>query len=169
MNEKDFALELGYLGFTMRLKRLSDALMHDGKRMYKQLGTDIESNWYVIFRLLKAEGELSVMEIADQIRLAHPSVISLTNKMIKAGYLSSVQCSEDSRKRLLSLTEKALNKLPQFEEIWRAGEKSIIEVLEGTEMIKDLEIVEKRFADKGFRERTIGNLQENNESKPTTN
>lgn len=159
MSERDFAAELGCLGFTMRLKRISDSLMHDGKRMYKQLGVDIEPNWYVIFRLLKQEGEQSVMEIAEKIKLAHPSVITITTKMMKAGYLTSEQCSADSRKRLLNLTPKALEKLPEFERIWNAGEKSIVQALKDTQVMQALKIIEERFAEKGFRERTIENLK----------
>jgi DNA-binding MarR family transcriptional regulator len=158
---RDFAKELGCLGFTMRLKRISDALMHDGKRMYKELGLDIEPNWYVVFRLLKKEDELSVMEIAEKVGLAHPSVITLTNKMMAAGYISSNQCTDDSRRRLLRLTDKALDKLPQLEEIWNAGERTVIKVLKGTEMMKSLETIEKRFGEKGFKDRTLEELNIN--------
>lgn len=155
---KDFAKELGCLGFTMRLKRLSDALIHDGRKMYKALGMDIEPNWYVIFRLLKIEGELSVTEIANRIQLAHPSVISITNKMIKAGYLSSTPCEVDSRRRVLSLTPKAQLKLPEFEIIWNAGERGVIKALEGTNTMAALEMLEQRFSQKGFKDRTFEEL-----------
>tara|TARA_B100001245_G_scaffold233850_1_gene218331 strand:- start:378 stop:860 length:483 start_codon:yes stop_codon:yes gene_type:complete len=154
----DFAQELGCLGFTMRLKRIADALMHDGKKMYKQLGLDIEPNWYVVFRLLKQENELSVTEISDRIGLAHPSVITLTNKMIKAGYLISNQCDQDSRKRLLTLSEKAQEKMPEFERIWAAGEAGVIEAIRGTEIMASLSLIEERFGEKGFRERTLEKL-----------
>tara|TARA_B100000508_G_C11439028_1_gene267709 strand:+ start:777 stop:1256 length:480 start_codon:yes stop_codon:yes gene_type:complete len=154
----DFAKELGCLGFTMRLKRISDALMHDGKKMYKQLGLDIEPNWYVIFRLLKRENELSVTEISEKVGMAHPSIISLTNKMIKAGYLTSNQCEEDSRKRLLTLSEKAIQKMPEFEKVWAAGEAGVVEAVSGTEIMKALTLIEERFGEKGFRERTIEKL-----------
>lgn len=158
MAERDYAAELGCLGFTMRLKRISDALMHDGKKMYKKLGLDIEPNWYVVFRLLKMEGAQSVMEIAEKIKLSHPSVIALTSKMTKAGYLKSATCEHDSRKRLISLTDKALEKFPTFEQVWEAGEKTIIEVLEGTGMMTALCTVEKRFNEKGFKDRTIDHI-----------
>ncbi|RED96604.1 MarR family winged helix-turn-helix transcriptional regulator [Marinoscillum furvescens] len=158
---KDFALELGCLGFTMRLKRLADALIQDGKRMYKELGVDIEPNWYVIFRLLKREGEMSVTEISERIGMAHPSVIALTNKMMKAGYLSSNQCTDDSRRRLLNLSDKALEALPQLEEIWNAGERGVINALEGTNTMEILSLIEQRFSEKGFRERTIEELNKN--------
>lgn len=159
---KDFALELGCLGFTMRLKRLSDALMHDGRKMYKELGVDIEPNWYVIFRLLKREGEMSVMEIAEKIKLAHPSVITLTNKMMKAGYLSSAQCTDDNRRRLLTLTQKAHDQLPRLEQIWNAGERGVIKALEGTDFMAMFSLIEARFGEKGFKDRTIDEL-----NKPT--
>ena len=64
-------------------------------RLYKELGMEIEPNWYVIFRLLQKHGELTVMEIADKIGFAHPSVISIVNKMIKANYL------EENKLRML--------------------------------------------------------------------
>ncbi|MEQ8472220.1 MAG: helix-turn-helix domain-containing protein [Marinoscillum sp.] len=157
---EDFAKELGCLGFTMRLKRISDALMHDGKKMYKQLGLDIEPNWYVIFRLLKREGKLSVMEISERVGMAHPSIITLTNKMIKAGYLISAQCMDDSRRRLLGLSEKAIDKMPEFENIWNAGEQGVIDAIAGTEIMNALTLIEERFGTKGFRERTLEKLNE---------
>lgn len=154
----DFTKELGCLGFTMRLKRLSDALIHDGRKMYKELGMDLEPNWYVIFRLLKKEEELSVTEIADRIMLAHTSVIAITNKMIKAGYLSSTPCEVDNRRRVLRLTTKALERLPEFEKIWNAGERGVIKALEGTDAMAALEVLEDRFTQKGFKDRTFDEL-----------
>ncbi|WP_421870304.1 MarR family winged helix-turn-helix transcriptional regulator [Marinoscillum sp.] len=158
---KDFAKELGCLGFTMRIKRISDALMHDGKKMYKQLGLDIEPNWYVIFRLLKQEGELSVTEVSDRVGMAHPSIISLTNKMIKAGYLTSSQCTDDNRRRLLTLSTKAEEKLPEFERVWKAGEAGVIDAVADTEIMNALTLIEERFGEKGFRERTLDKLNNN--------
>ena len=158
---KDFAEELGCLGFTMRLKRLSDALIHDGRRLYKELGLDIEPNWYVVFRLIKREGELSVTEIAERIQMAHPSVISITNKMIKSGYLYSTPCKMDNRRRVLNLTEKASQTLPQLEKIWDAGERAIIKALSDTNAMQTLSTLETRFGDKGFKDRTLTELNAN--------
>ncbi|MBV6647762.1 MAG: MarR family transcriptional regulator [Cyclobacteriaceae bacterium] len=155
---KDFASELGCLGFSMRLKRISDALMHDGRKMYKELGFDIEPNWYIIFRLLNQEGELTVMEIADRILLAHPSVIAIVNKMTKAGYVTSKKSSSDNRKRVLQLTSKAYQMLPEFERVWNAGEKGIIKALEGTNAMEVISKLEDRFFSKGFKDRTFEEL-----------
>ena len=53
MEQTDFLRELGSIAVVTRLKRVSDAMLHDGRRMYKDLGMDIEPNWFAIFRLLE--------------------------------------------------------------------------------------------------------------------
>ena len=158
---KDFVRELDYLGFTMRLKRISDAMLQEGRRLYKELEVDIEPNWYVVFKLLKSRGDLSVTEIADNIKLAHPSVITITNKMIKAGYLSSDRCLDDSRRRVLQLTDKARDKLPLYESIWEAGSSGMEKALEGLNALPFLTELEDRFFDSGFKERTLKELEAN--------
>lgn len=159
MMEKDFVRDLEFLGFVVRLKRISDAMIHDGRRLYKQLGMDIEPNWFVILKLLKEHGELPVTEIADRIGFAHPSVISIVNKMTKAGYLRSKKCGVDSRRRLLALTPKALEKLPEFEEIWRAGTASVKKMLTDVDALGFLEKVEDKIFERGFKNRTLEELK----------
>src|SRR4051812_35750313 len=107
MADIDFLRELGTISFVTRLKRISDAMLHDGRRLYKHVGLDIEPNWFVIFRLLEKYEELTITEIADKIGIAHPSVIAIINKMLKLDYLSEKKSPSDSRKRILTLTPKA--------------------------------------------------------------
>jgi DNA-binding MarR family transcriptional regulator/GNAT superfamily N-acetyltransferase len=154
MSEKDFLRELGMLAVVTRLKRVGDAMLHDGRRMYKKAGLKIEPNWFVIFLLLKEKGELSVTEIANQIRFSHPSVISIVNGMIKSGYLKEKRCEGDSRRRLLSLTSAAKRELPKFERHWRQGKSVYKELTSGTDILAALDLIEDRLAEKGFAERT---------------
>ena len=97
MEEKDFLQTLGYIGFATRLKRISDAFLHDGRKLYKELGLDIEPNWYIIFKILKLEKKLSVTEIAEKVQMSHPSVITLTDNMIAAGYVKTRPGRVDGR------------------------------------------------------------------------
>jgi DNA-binding MarR family transcriptional regulator/GNAT superfamily N-acetyltransferase len=160
MSEKDFLTELGFISFVTRLKRVSDSMIHDGRRVYKELGMDIEPNWYVIFKLLEKYEELTVTEIAEKIGFAHPSVITMVNKMIRAGYLESSQCSVDSRRRLLVLSEKAKKAIPNFEQVWDAGIAGVKNMLADKDYLEFLEILEKRIAEKGFKQRTLASLKE---------
>ncbi|MEZ5344250.1 MAG: bifunctional helix-turn-helix transcriptional regulator/GNAT family N-acetyltransferase [Pyrinomonadaceae bacterium] len=155
MESTDFLRELGFLSFVTRLKRLSDTMIHDGRKMYRELGMDIEPNWFVIFKLFETNDELTVMEIAEKIGFAHPSVITIVNKMVKRGYLRSRQCDDDSRRRILVLTKKSHEKLPEFEKVWTAGIAGMKKMLLDTNAPEFLDLLESRIAESGFRERTL--------------
>lgn len=157
--EQDFVKELGLLSVVTRLKRLSDVMIHDGRRMYKELGMDIEPNWFVIFKILLINGEMTVTEIADKIGFSHPSVISIVNKMIKFNYLEENKCGLDSRKRLLKLTPKAIEKMPEFEKIWDAGVAGMKKMLSDLDVLSVLETMEQRISDKGFKQRALAELE----------
>lgn len=159
MENNDFVKELGYLGFTMRLKRISDAMMHEGRRLYSEMDVDIEPNWYVIFKLLKSRGPMSVTEIADSIMMAHPSVITIVNKMMEADYLISEKDKNDSRKRVLDLSERAIKKLPEYEKIWKGGEQGVEKALKGLNALELISAIEDKFFTKGFKERTLEQLK----------
>ena len=118
-------------------------------------------NWFIIFKLLQKEEELSVTQIADRIKIAHTSVISLTNKMIKADYLISTPCHIDTRRRYLTLSPKAKEKLPLFEQIWEAGELAVMQALEGTRVMEAMAKIEERFSERGFKDRTMTVLDAN--------
>tara|TARA_B100000809_G_scaffold71040_1_gene68622 strand:- start:2498 stop:2989 length:492 start_codon:yes stop_codon:yes gene_type:complete len=159
MDNNDFLKELGYLGFTVRLKRLSDAMMHEGRRMYSELDVDIEPNWFVIFKLLNSRGQMTVMEISESIMMSHPSVISITNKMMDKDYLISEKDKTDSRKRVLELSARAIKMFPEYEKIWQAGEYGIEKALFGLEALDLITTLENKYFNKGFAERTIKQLK----------
>ena len=157
--ENDFLSELGLNAVVTRMKRVSDAMLHDGKRMYKQLGMDIEPNWFAVFKLLRKHERMTVTEIADAIGLSHPSVISIVNKMMIAGYLKESRSKDDSRKRILSLTPKADRKMPQFEQVWDAGTAGFKKMMHDTDLLGTLDLLERRIGQKGFRARTLEQLE----------
>lgn len=159
METDDFLRELGNLAVVTRLKRVSDAMLHDGRRMYKELGMDIEPNWFVMFRLLQKHEKLGITDIADRIGLAHPSVISIVNKMIKAGYLKEEKSPDDNRKRMLGLTEKAEREMPRFESVWIAGTAGFKRMMPDVDVLAFLDTLESRVAERGFRRRTLDELK----------
>ena len=159
MRDDDFLSELGLNAVVTRLKRASDAMLHDGKRMYKELGMDIEPNWFAVFKLLRKHGSMAVTEIADAIGFSHPSVISIINKMVNAGYLSESKSDNDSRKRILTLTPKAKEKMPQLERVWDAGTAGFKRMMRDTDLLRMLDVLENRIAEKGFRQRTLEELE----------
>ena len=165
MENTDFLTELGFLGFVTRLKRLSDSMLHDGRRLYKELGMEIEPNWYVIFKLLQKHEQLTITEIAERIEFSHPSVITIVNKMSEAGYLESDQCSEDSRRRLLRLSDKAKNEMPEFERVWEAGIATMKNVSNDIDALNVLAALESRIKESGFKDRTLSSLDKRKQVK----
>jgi ribosomal protein S18 acetylase RimI-like enzyme/DNA-binding MarR family transcriptional regulator len=159
MEQKDFLRDMGSIAVVTRLKRISDAMIHDGRRMYKELGMDIEPNWFVIFKLLEKHGPLTVTEIADNIGFAHPSVISIVNKMVKAGYINEKKSASDNRKRILTLTVKSRSKMSEFEEIWDAGKAGFKKMMHDTDVLSMLNTLEARINEKGFRRRSLDQLE----------
>jgi DNA-binding MarR family transcriptional regulator/N-acetylglutamate synthase-like GNAT family acetyltransferase len=153
--QKDFLQELGYLGFTMRLKRISDQLMQDGRKLYQSLGLNIEPNWYGVLLLLDKHGKLGVMEVADHLQLAHPSAISILNKMEKAGYLLAEKDPEDQRKRHISLTPMAQEKLAIHKKVWSAGTEAVRQLTAHTNLFADLRLFEEHYQQNDFADRTL--------------
>lgn len=158
MPENDFLTGLGLNAVVTRMKRISDSMIHDGRRMYKELGFDIEPNWFAVFKLLRGRGPMSVTEISDAIGLSHPSVISIINKMVKAGYLIESRDEADSRRRILALTPLAEEKFPDFERVWDAGTTGVKRMMFDTDIHHMLNVLEDRLAEKGFRQRAIEEL-----------
>lgn len=155
----DFVNELGYLGLAVRLKRLSEAMVHSGRQMYKEMGLDIEPNWFLIFKLLKKYDQLSVTEMATKLHFSHPSIITMVGKMEKAGYLSSSIDKSDTRKKHFFLSAKAEESLPRFEEIWKAGTKGVKKLFpEDCNFLDLLEALEVQYSQKDFKERTLNEL-----------
>ncbi|NEQ54498.1 MAG: MarR family transcriptional regulator [Leptolyngbya sp. SIO3F4] len=148
--QQDFLHELGYLGFTMRLKRLSDKLMHDGRKFYESLGLPIEPNWYGVFLLLETHERMGVMQLADHLQMAHPSVITILRNMEKAGFVQTEKDASDQRKRQVSLTPQAKEQLKAFKQVWSAGTESVKQLIGKTHLFADLEQLEARFAAQGF-------------------
>ncbi len=155
----DFLRELGHLSLATRLKRLSDRMIHSGREMYKSLELDIEPNWYMIFKLLQQYERLSVTEISSRLQLSHPSIISIIEKMTKKGFLQADRCEQDGRKQLVSLTKKALEDLPFFEEVWKAGIEGVAEMDSAQEILSALDELEDAIAEKSFKERTLQRLK----------
>lgn len=156
--KEDFIKELSYLGLASRLKRISDVMIHSGRQMYKSLDLDIEPNWYLVFKLLEKHGSLSVTDIADKLQFSHPSVITIINKMSKAGYLQSEPCPTDGRRQWITMTQKAKDLLPEYQKLWTAGTRGIELMLKDTNFLTLLDHLENELLHKSFMERTLNEL-----------
>ena len=118
----------------------------------------ISNSRYLIFNLLETQDELNVTDISEVLQFSHPSVITITNKMEKAGYLLSRKSTTDNRKRVLRLSPKAKKDREKFAPIWSAATQGITEALEGLNALHFLDDLEERLKTKDFKQRAIESL-----------
>jgi len=160
----DLIKDLGYKALDSRLKRISDRMSHDVRKFYKEFNIDIEPNWYLVFMLLQKEEEIPIAAIAEALGYSHPSVVIIVKKMVDKGYLHVKKDNADKRKQMVSLSDKAIEMLPQLEQIWHSCERSILQLLADDLGILnhldniDLELKKKSFHDRFKQEYLKSNI-----------
>lgn len=156
--EKDFLQGLEFAGFTARVKRLSDNLLYDARKVYQVNTMGIEPNWHLVFLLLKEEKKLSITDLAKSLDFSHPAVIKITKKMESKGFLESNTHPKDKRCQLLQLSKKGIEMLPFFEEKWDNFKVAISELVEEDFLI-ELTKLETRLKEVSFFDRCQESLQ----------
>lgn len=152
----DFVKAQGEIGLAVRLKRISDMMMHGARQLYKSLNLDIEPNWYLMFKILNQYEKLSVTEIADKLHFAHPSVVNIVKKMKDRGYLETTIDAFDSRKQMITLSQKSKDVLPELEKIWGACGRGIQSVFEpDDQFFEKLDEIEAFYREADFMQRTL--------------
>lgn len=154
MIPNDFIKELGYRALDSRLKRISDRMSHDIRKLYKELEIEIEPNWYLIFLLLRDTKGLSIAQIAEKLGYAHPTMVIMIKKMSAKGFVSSQTDSNDKRKQLIQLTKKSNNMLPQLEKLLQSCDRAILQILNNNlEILECLDSIEAQLKTNSFYNR----------------
>lgn len=157
---EDFLSAITHEGLAGRLKRLSDELLYSTRAYYKSTGLDIEPNWHLVFLLLEKQEQMTITEISQELKMSHPGMVKIVNGMKKKGYLLSQSDENDSRKQLLSLSEKAKNLFPEFRRHWDAGIMTMQQLVEDSpHFLDELRNLELRFAESNYQQRTSENLK----------
>jgi DNA-binding MarR family transcriptional regulator/L-amino acid N-acyltransferase YncA len=141
----DFLASLGALGFTYRLRRLSDRMQDGARRLYDTTALPLEPNWHVLLLFLERRGPVSVMETAAALRVSHPAVIELARRMEIADLVQTTSDPLDGRRRMLRLSPEGRRRLPAFRDIWQiAAEEleSLIETTAGGDALASLAVIE---------------------------
>ncbi|HKR05831.1 MAG TPA: MarR family transcriptional regulator [Bacteroidia bacterium] len=110
--------EIGSLALAARMQKLGDAIRKEATQIYKEQGIDFESKWFPVVYLLSRKSPLSIVELANELGYAHPSIIALIKELQSKKLVRSVSHKNDKRKRLLSLTPKAIDMVKKMEPLW---------------------------------------------------
>jgi DNA-binding MarR family transcriptional regulator/GNAT superfamily N-acetyltransferase len=149
---EDFLEELGALALGGRLKRLADALMQDGNRIYEQVHPGFQARWFAVFSYLHKKGPTSITVLAKGLGVSHPGINKIANELIEARLVAPYRDRNDKRKRVLALTSSGRHKYqvlePTFRDIRQAMQATIDE--SGGDFIEQLTALEESFGRQDF-------------------
>ena len=150
-----FLEELGALALGGRLKRLADALMQDGSRIYEQVHPGFQARWFAVFSYLYKKGPTSITGLAKGLGVSHPGINKIANELIKVRLVAPYRDRNDKRKRVLALTSSGRQKYqmlePTLRDIRRALQAAVDE--SGGDFIEQLTTLEKSFGRRDFASR----------------
>lgn len=151
----DIITQLGELAIGTRLKRLSDYMMEEGSKVYQTQKIDFDPKCFSVFYALTQYNSLSIMELAETLRLTHPAIIKLAKQLEKEGLIVSKQDPKDKRRRLLALSQKGKEQLPMLQEVWTDIAQTFNRVFQEQEqhLLQAVDQVERAFEQEGFSKR----------------
>ncbi len=115
----DLITDLGELALASRLKRLSERLLRDVSRVYRELDAPFEARWFPLLRALLAESPQAVTQLARALGLTHPAVNQLAGEMARAGLVLTARDRRDERRRLLRLSKKGRDVAARLAPVWK--------------------------------------------------
>jgi DNA-binding MarR family transcriptional regulator len=147
---------LGPLAVAARLQRLADTIRRDGVIVYKDHGIDFEPKWFPIVYVLHEKGPTSVVDLAAEVGIAHPSVIQLVKELEAKKLVKSTADKKDGRKRLLSLTPTAVKLVTKMKPVWKKIRKAVEEMTETeNNLMKAMMETEERLKQESFYQRVM--------------
>jgi DNA-binding MarR family transcriptional regulator/N-acetylglutamate synthase-like GNAT family acetyltransferase len=110
--------ELGTLALASRLKMLSEKMMADGIRIYKESGLDFEPRCFPVTYYLKTHGASPLTTIAKELNQSHPAIVQVVRIMEKKGLVIRIKDEKDNRINRVGLSAKGLELLASLEPVW---------------------------------------------------
>ncbi|MGO3345459.1 MAG: GNAT family N-acetyltransferase [Marinomonas sp.] len=97
--------QFGILTLGSRLKRLSDFLFAEVQVIYEACEVPISATYFPILSSLHATQAMSVVELADSLKVSHPAISKQVGKMLQESLLVKVADPHDQRRTRLALSE----------------------------------------------------------------
>lgn len=158
----DIFEELGALGLSSRLKRLSDNLMQESARIYERAGIGFQPRWFPVYLYLYRRGPTSITGLAKGLGVSHPGINKIANELIKARLASPYRDRSDKRKRVLALTSTGRDKFSELEPLWQHIRETFQAVIDEGDggFLSSLALMESSLTQRTFLERYTDRLDE---------
>ncbi len=158
----NFIEELGVLAIGSRIKNLSELMMRDVSKIYREYNVDFEPRWFTFFHLILSRKEVSVTEIATELNQTHPAVVQVINVLEKKKLIVSGKDKADQRKRLIRLSKKGKKLAEDLQPLWEVVRKVSEEILNESDpgFLDRISELEKALRKKSTYERVNEGLEE---------
>jgi DNA-binding MarR family transcriptional regulator len=158
----NFYQDLGLLVLGSRLKRLGDTFINDVNKIYKDHKIDFDASWFPVFYILSQKKEISIKEIADDLKVSHSAISQLASSLQQKGLIRSVVSKKDARHKAITFTAKGEKHLQKIKPVWTALEEAMNELVEESanskKILKALMAIETGLQNKNFFERIDAHL-----------
>ena len=151
----EFIKELGTLALGSRIKTLSETLMRDIAKVYKEQDADFEPRWFTFFQLMLQKKELTVTQIAHELNQTHPAVVQIINALKKKELIISTNNKTDKRKSFIKLSEKGKVLAKELIPLWEIVQIVTNEILSESapDFLDKIAILEKSLQHKSTYQR----------------
>jgi DNA-binding MarR family transcriptional regulator len=158
--------DLGILAIASRLERLSENLKWDAAEIYKKHHDGIKYKWYTVLYVIYKKPGIGVVELAEELSYAHPSVIQLIREVEENKLVRSRTDKADKRKRCLELTAKGSEMIKEMLPYSAAFKRALNELTKGDhDLMQALEDFEQKLEDSSFFKRVEKELQKTGKAK----
>lgn len=105
------------------LRSLLDALDPAVEAEYATLGLDFRPRFTPVVRALVQEGPMRIKNIADRTGLTHSAVSQTVSALAERDWVR-LETGQDSRERIVHLTDYAHSQMPRLKQQWAATAKA---------------------------------------------
>lgn len=125
---EDFLDELEELALGSRIKRLSERMLAQAAEVYKAFDLDFQPKWFTLLALIHHKEQVSINDAAERLGLSQPAISQFSRQLIKEGLITRQTCPQDSRRKLLTLTEQGHEQVEKMLPMWRAVKAAAAEI-----------------------------------------
>ncbi len=158
----DKLIEFRELAFGSRIKRLSDALMRDVKRVYKSLYIDFDPYLFPTFKVINDLEQVSTGDLAKVLQISQPAVTQFINILKKKELVLIHPDKQDKRRKLISLSKKGVELVERLEPIWEIMQLELTNFIqrEPTSFMDHIQLTERRQQEKSLYQRIMERIRE---------
>lgn len=100
----------GKMALGSRLRLLTGKVTEDAAQIYELYNiAEFSPKWFPVFFVLSETEEITITEIAKEIRHSQPSVTKIIKEMTKAGLVNDKLNSNDKRRNVVGLTTEGIS------------------------------------------------------------